>query len=162
MLKFYYVNPIYAEFLRNSDNRVPNITYASHNKFVCGVVLHISSYNYFAPISSKTDKQRTNLIIQNEGQALSSIKFSYMFPVPSSELSELDINGTIRSQDPRYADLLDKEYEFCRNNESNIINNATKVYGKAINPLDYFHNICCDFKLLEQKHDEWVNSHSIK
>lgn len=56
MLKFYDINPEYVNYLRQFDNRIPNIVYEANNKFVCGIVLSVNKHNYFAPISSSTAK----------------------------------------------------------------------------------------------------------
>ena len=54
MLNFYDVKEDYAEYLRKFEHRIPNIHYASNNKFVCGIVLTVNGFDYFAPISSST------------------------------------------------------------------------------------------------------------
>ena len=87
MLKFYDINPEYANYLRQFDNRIPNIVYEANNKFVCGIVLSVNKHNYFAPISSNTAKQQTGILIQDDGgNVLSLIKFCFMFPAPNSTL----------------------------------------------------------------------------
>lgn len=57
MLRFYDIDPAYANYLRQFDNRIPNITYMTNNKFACGIVLSIAGHNYFAPISSNKIRQ---------------------------------------------------------------------------------------------------------
>ena len=81
MLYFYYVNKEYANFLRQDDEKVPNLNYDSHDKFFCGVVFEINGFKYDAPISHETVKQQTSLIIYDKGRAISSIKFAFMIPV---------------------------------------------------------------------------------
>ena len=156
MLRFYDVNPIYADFLRQFDNHIPNINYETNNKFVCGIVLSANGYNYFAPISSSKKKQQTSFLIEDSnGTVLSSIKFGFMFPVPNSEIFAKDF-GQIRKVDPLYANLLEKEYRFCRKNERNILERAAKVYEIGCNPEHVLHKFCCDFPILEIKHDEYL------
>lgn len=160
MLKFFDVDANYANYLRGFDSRIPNITYKTHNKFVCGIVLRIGDYDYFAPISSNTAKQQTNMVIKDKnGTDLSSIKFCFMFPAPPDLVTVKDFK-TIRQQDSAYADLLEKELEFCRNNEAGILSKAQKVYAIGCNPQHVLHGNCCDFKLLEAKLDEWVEDHN--
>ncbi|WP_428995894.1 type III toxin-antitoxin system ToxN/AbiQ family toxin [Megasphaera stantonii] len=36
-------------YLQQYEPKVPNIGYAGHTKFVCGIVLNIHDTNYFAP-----------------------------------------------------------------------------------------------------------------
>lgn len=160
MLKFYDVNVAYTNYLRNYDSRIPNIVYSSNNKFVCGVVLKIGNYDYFAPLSSQKTKQQTNILIKDSnGTVLSSIKFCFMFPAPPSTVQEKDFRA-IRAVDPTYADLLEKEYEFCKKNESAICQKAEKIYRIGCNPHHILYNNCCDFRLLERKQDEWLKIHS--
>lgn len=160
MLKFYDIDPAYADYLRGFDPRIPKISYGTNNKFVCGIVLSVSGYGYFAPISSNTTKQQTNMLIKDDaGKALSSIKFSFMLPAPGGVITPKDFKA-VRAVDPAYADLLEKEYEFCRRNEGDIRNKAMKVYQIGCNPGHVLHSHCCDFRLLEAKHDEWVAARS--
>lgn len=160
MLRFYDIDPAYANYLRQFDSRIPNITYTMNSKFVCGIVLSIAGHNYFAPISSNKTRQQTNILIQDDnGTVLSSIKFSFMFPAPNSVISIKDFRA-IRATDAAYADLLEKEYEFCRKNEQAIRDKARKVYGIGCNPNHVLHRHCCDFRLLETKYDEWVVSNT--
>lgn len=46
MLKFYDVNPNYINFLKQLDTKVPDISYDTNNKFVCGTVLNIKEWLY--------------------------------------------------------------------------------------------------------------------
>ena len=92
MIQFFDVDDKYTTYLQSIDRQVPNIKYTSNNKFVCGIVLQINGFDYVAPISSKTNKQRTNILIYNGSQVLSYIKFSFMFPANSSVLTYKDIH----------------------------------------------------------------------
>ncbi len=156
MLNFYDVKEAYAEYLRKFEHRIPNIHYASNNKFVCGIVLSVNGYDYFAPISSNTAKQRTSLLILDEhGKPLSSIKFSFMFPIPKTEVVRKDFS-VIRSENPHYADVLTKEYRFCRKNEAKILQKAAQIYAIGCNRDHWLAANCCDYKLLESKYTEWL------
>ena len=156
MLNFYDVKEPYAAYLRKFERRIPNIHYASNNKFVCGIVLSIHGCNYFAPISSNTAKQRTSLLILDErGKAISSIKFSFMFPIPETEVVRKDF-AAIRAENPHYADVLTKEYQFCRKNEERILQKAQQVYAIGCNRSHWLAENCCDFLMLEDKCAEWV------
>lgn len=158
MLKFYDIDPAYADYLRRFDSRIPNITYETNNKFVCGIVLSINGHDYFAPISSNKTRQQTSMLIEdNSGNVLSSIRFSFMFPAPQSVISAKNFQA-VRETDSAYADLLEKEYNFCRKNEQAILDKAMKVYRIGCNPNHVLHRYCCEFPLLEAKHDEWIAS----
>lgn len=156
MLGFFDVDPAYTAYLRQFDPRIPHIVYAGNSKFVCGVVLAVAGHSYFAPISSNTARQQTSLIIRDDkGNALSSLKFSFMFPAPLSVMTRKDF-GAIRAVDPAYADLLQKEYLFCKKNEALLQSKAAKIYQIGCNPNHVLHRHCCDFPLLEVKMDEWL------
>ena len=79
---------------------------------------------------------------------ISSIRFSFMFPAPTSVLS-LKMIGAIAKYDQQYANLLAKELRYRSAHLKEIYSKAEKVYkigcnkGHALNPL------CCDYKLLE-------------
>lgn len=95
-LKFYDVDIEYVKYLKKFDNKVPNIEYANNNKFVCGIVLNINDNKFFAPISSKINKTNpsTFIILENNKKPISSIRFSYMFPIPSIALTLKDFERT--------------------------------------------------------------------
>jgi len=160
MLRFYDVDPAYVNYLRQFDCRVPNILYKQHDKFVCGIILSIKGYNYFAPISSNKTKQQANiLILDNTGNILSSIKFNFMFPAPGSVITYKDFKK-IRAVDSSYANLLEKEYRFCVSHEQDIRNKAMKIYKIGCNPSHVLNKFCCNFSLLESKCTDWIISQS--
>lgn len=161
MLKFYDVDISYVNFLRSFDCRVPQIKYNTYNKFVCGVVLKIDKYDYFVPISSNISKQYTNMLIQDDnGKVIASIKFCFMFPVPTNLIKIKDF-ARIRQVDPTYADLLEKELKFCQKNENKILQKAQNIYRIGCNKKHVLNYSCCDFLLLQQKYDEWVKSNIV-
>ena len=43
MIEFYDIDENYINFLKTFDKQVPNVTYDSNNKFVCGVVLNVNN-----------------------------------------------------------------------------------------------------------------------
>ena len=151
MLQFYDIDTKYAAYLQSYDSQVPNISYGTNNKFVCGIVLSINGCNYFAPISSQTRKQKTNMLIQDtNGRVISSIKFCFMIPVPSCAIVPKDFSK-IRMNDPNYANLLQAEYQFCNRHEADILAKAQKIYQIGCNPNHALNYTCCKFTLLEEK-----------
>jgi protein AbiQ len=148
-MDFYNIDTKYADYLRSKDKQVPHIGYKTHNKFLCGVVLSINGFDYYAPISHDTHKQRTNLIIASKtGRALSSIKFCFMIPVIDNVISRMNFSE-IKEIDPSYADLLYEEWDFCNKNEVIIMRKAIGVYNIGCNKSHVLNYTCCDFSLLE-------------
>jgi len=164
MLRFYDVDLHYVQWLKSIDQQIPDIQYSNNNKFVCGVVLDINGVNYYAPISSNTRVYRTSLPIYDTTsiphRIISTIRFSFMFPASSSVLTELDFSK-IRTLNPQYASLLQKEWEYCKNNESAIHNKAMQVYRIGCNSNHVLNYTCCKFDILEKRFTEWSRSSKI-
>jgi protein AbiQ len=160
MINFYEVDKNYIKYLQQYEPKIPNMEYHTNQKFVCGIVLRINQYNYYAPISSNKKKQRTNILIKDlDGTTLSSIKFSFMFPANFNYLKKMNFQD-IRKQDPAYYNLLLKEYDFCKSNQSKIESRAKQVYKMGCNPDHYCYNVCCKFHLLEQKYRDYNQQHT--
>lgn len=144
------LNEKYVKYLQSIDRQIPNISYDSNNKFICGIVLDINGFNYYAPISSNRQKQRTNLpILDKHNRVVATIRFCFMFPVPLSVLTEMNFK-LINSTDSKYADLLSIEYNYCTLSEARILAKAKSVYEIGCNKAHKFNYTCCDFKLLEK------------
>lgn len=160
-LKFYEVDSEYIEYLRKyGDDKIPKVDYKRHKKFFCGIVLTINQFNYFAPVSSYNKKMHTSFLIMDkdknsqELKPISSLRFSFMFPCPIEYLSQKDFS----KEDTKYQNLLRKELDYCNKNKNKIIKTANEVYklGLSENSRSKF-NIC-DFKTLEQKSLEYINT----
>ena len=151
MLKFYDIDEDYVKYLQSIDGQIPNIGYDTNNKFICGIVLNINDYNYYAPISSNPQIQRTNLpIFDKHNKVIATIRFCFMFPALLSVLTEKNFKS-INSVDSKYADLLAIEYNYCLSNEKKILDKAKSVYNIGCNKNHLLNYTCCDFKLLELK-----------
>ena len=151
MLKFYDVDENYVKYLQSIDSQVPNIGYNTNNKFICGVVFNINNYNYFAPISSNAKVYRTSIpIFDKYNKIIATIRFCFMFPAQFMVLTEKNFN-LVNSINSKYADLLAIEYDYCLSNESKILSKAKSVYEIGCNKDHIFNYTCCDFKILEQK-----------
>ena len=148
-LAFYDVNIEYINYLKKFEPKIPNISYENNDKFVCGVVMEFGDIHYFAPISSFKKQQRTNILIEDRnGKILSSIRFSFMFPIPQSQYWIKDF----KMEERKYRFLLQNELKFCNKNIEIIRNKAMYVYKRRISGHDeVINNSCCNFKLLEEK-----------
>ena len=151
MLKFYYIDENYIKYLQTIDRQVPNIHYSTNNKFVCGIVLEINNIKYYAPISHTIKKYKTSKLIYNNNKPISSIRFSFMIPAYDEVLTELDF-AEISKRDKNYADLVRAEYDYCKNNKTDIYAKALSVYKIGCNKNHRFNYTCCDFKKLENEY----------
>ena len=162
-LYFYEVNAEYISYLIGFDSKVPRVDYSAtskHDKFLCGIVLSVNGHDYFAPISSFTTPQRTNMIIKNEeGKDISSVRFSFMIPVPPNVVTVKNFDDEASSD---YRRLLDLELQFCRKNANVIRRLAKFVYNTVVNNRDpIMVKNCCDFKKLEAACAEYTKTNQI-
>ena len=64
-ISFYYVKAEYIQYLKETEIKVrgfttvPYVEYANHNKFVYGVVMKINDIDYYVPITSYKNHNRT-------------------------------------------------------------------------------------------------------
>ena len=159
-LDFYQINADYIDYLLKFDSRVPKIDYSeanTHEKFLCGIVLNVHGHDYFAPISSFKTPQRTNIIIKDaNGKDISSIRFSFMIPVPPGVVSIKRINEEASS---KYRVLLNMELQFCRKNAKRIYSKAKFVYESvAIKKDPLMVKNCCNFTVLEKACTEYAQT----
>lgn len=119
-LSFYYVSPEYVNHLRNFESsirgisHVPFVDYESHNrkgKFFCGVVLEINGFQYYVPVSSKTNNHQNAFFLYDKNKRIASLRFDFMFPVPDKLITEIKITN---EPDNHYRALLQKELQICR------------------------------------------------
>jgi len=157
-LDFYQVDADYITYLSQYDSRVPRVDYSAanaHDKFMCGIVLNVCDQNYFAPISSFRTPQRTNIIIKDDnGKDISSIRFSFMIPVP-----DWVISVKLIADEPslKYRILLNMELQFCRRNAKAIYSKARFVYDSVTVKKDpLMLKNCCDFHALEAACAQYV------
>lgn len=151
-LRFYKVDEDYLKFLKKYESKVPDFQYGKNAKFYCGVVVQIDNYQYFAPVSSFREQQQTNLLIKHKDNVLSSIRFSFMIPVPPEMLIDLKFSELEES----YRGLVVKEHTYCEQNKDRVYAKANSIYRKALNRNGFIGQQCCDFKLLEEKHDQYL------
>lgn len=158
-LKFYEVDGEYIKYLKeNGDNKIPNIDYKEHKKFFCGIVLTINNFNYFAPVSSYNKKAHTVFLIMDrdrntkELKAISSLRFSFMFPCPIEYLEQKDFS----KEEKQYQALLRKELHYCNINREKIRKKANEIYKLSLKEETRNKFNICDFKKLEQKCLEYI------
>ncbi|MDU4727671.1 type III toxin-antitoxin system ToxN/AbiQ family toxin [Clostridium sp.] len=145
-LRFYDIDKDYLDYLHNYENKVPKHNYEEHDKFFCGIVLEIENFKYFAPVSSFSIRQATNMLIVDNNEVKGSLRFCFMIPVVDGVIEERDFS----KEERKYRDLLEKEYKFCSENEELIREKALKVYKIGTSYNHPLKRTCCDFKKLEE------------
>ena len=161
-LNFYTVEADYVQHLQKAEqdkrgfSRVPNMVYSEKykQKFLCGIVLQVNDVDYYVPVTSyKQQKPDNFLILADNGQVVSSLRFNYMFPVPKSHVAVRIIE---EEQDRAYRALLAQELRYCMKNQETIQKLAERTYKRVLlgKDLGLVAN-SCDFLLLEQKCAEY-------
>ena len=155
-LNFYTLDNRYVDYLKKAEleargfSRVPNMEYGNKPKFLCGIVLSVNDVNYYVPVTSYKRQQADNfLIYADNGLVTSSLRFNYMFPVPSELLHVRTIEN---EPDRAYRALLSQELRYCLKNQSKIQYLAQRTYKRVVigkNPELALNS--CDFTLLEKK-----------
>jgi len=164
-LNFYTVDIDYVLHLQKAEqdkrgfSRVPNMVYNEKykQKFLCGVVLQINNVDYYVPVTSyKQQKPDNFLILVNNGQVVSSLRFNYMFPIPKRLVAVRIIDD---EQDRAYRALLAQELRYCITNQATIQKNAERTYKRVLlgKDLGLVAN-SCDFLFLEQMCIEYGNN----
>lgn len=162
-LNFYTADLKYVRYLQKSEqeqrgfSRIPNLAYGDKykQKFLCGIVLQVNEIDYYVPVTSyKQQKPDNFLIYADNGQAVSSLRFNYMFPIPKDLVS---VRVIADESDLAYRSLLAQELRYCIKNQSVIQNLAERTYKRVLlgkNPGLVANS--CDFKFLEQKCIEYA------
>lgn len=152
---FYTVNPDYLEYLHQIDSEVYyNHSYRDSIKPFVGIIVGLESYNYFIPLSSAKEKHTrwknvsdehfliyekidNNITIdgdiykyysdEEKIHLLAILDIKKMIPVPAGCYERIEFNEL---DDSRYKDLFEKEYAFCLNIKTKILNKVEKIYQK--------------------------------
>lgn len=89
------------------------------------------------------DKDRNT----KELKAISSLRFSLMFPCPIEYLEQKDFS----KEEEQYQALLRKELHYCNINREKIRKKANEIYNLSLKEETRNKFNICDFKKLEQK-----------
>jgi protein AbiQ len=170
-LKFYHINKLYVNYLREFDNKVTLIKNSGKLRPYIGIVYKIDNYEYFAPLSSPKKDSNGNLLesyknkYRNNPNPLyeqidhlkyGTIQINNMIPVPSIELKEFDIK---KEQDVKYKSVLLDQLIYIDNHKEKILKKANRLYEFVTkHKITKFIQLSCDFKLLEGKCDEYIKA----
>lgn len=154
-LKFYEVDINYIKYLKQFEPKIPNFNYNQNNKFVCGIVLSINHCKYYVPVSSNKTIMKSSLPIYDKTKIISTLKFSFMFPIPDCCCNVKNFNEV----NMPYRKLLQKELKYCNSIREDIRKKAIAIHKSVINksnPIMVAN--CCNFALLEQKCQDYMQS----
>lgn len=159
-LRLYKIDINYIKYLYSFDNRVqynPNREdeYLAKRPYL-GVVLKIDKYDYFVPLEHPRQSHQTMknniFIFKIHNGKYGILGFNNMIPVKSEQLIDFDIN----KENVRYKQILISQYHFCNKHSQEIKEKANETYFRSLKNR-FMKKICCDFKLLEKKCEEYKN-----
>lgn len=155
-LYFYEVEDDYIEYLSKFDTK---IMYAKreNRKFkrkYIGILFEIMGKYYIAPLSSfkeKHEKIKEKIDFIKIGNK-AVVNLNNMFPVQLEHIKKVEIE---EEKDYNYKELLRNEYKLCVPKFKTIIENANILYKQVVIYKMKIATRCCDFKILEEKCEQY-------
>ena len=159
-LLLYRVDTKYINYLKRYQKHIWDNDDKGYIRPYVGVIVKVSEYKYYVPLSSPKEKHKkmknsldfVKVIYKNELKAVLNI--NNIIPVDDSDISLVDIDN----EKEDYKDLLNAEMIFIRKNSKLITNNARSIYEKITKYKSENLSLakrCYDFKLLEEKMEEY-------
>lgn len=161
MINLYEINDGYIEYLRKFDRKVLSTKAEDrkHTRKYIGVILNNREYNYFIPLSSYKpelyDHMYESPSLKKIGN-MAVLRINNMIPVIDSVVHRVSFN---KLKDEKYKILLQNEYRIIKRREREIRKDSRIVYYYRLNERNKnkgLYKICCDFKLLEEKSNEYI------
>ena len=166
MFKMYTIDKEYINFLKEFDNRVPDVDYGGNVKLFIGKIYLTNNISLYIPITSYKPKFETmkntidfiKIVNPVDDSIAGAIDINNMIPVPDTLATEFTYD-TLRDN-PAFKTLNDKDsyYQLVLNEnrwfnsqENFIKENAEMVYKivKQKKPRDsYITHRCCDYPKL--------------
>ena len=151
----YEIDPMYLEYLSKYDK---NVRKKSNRKYY-GILITKEKTDYCIPFTSKVKKRNPKLTIniKNKKEVIAQLTINNMIPVIDDVVHKVNI----KNDKSKY--YLYRELYFLRKYDviQEILNKAEKVLNvlndKNNIDFDFFIVVCCNFKLLEMKSNEWKN-----
>lgn len=164
-MNIYKANIEYCNYLHYYEPKIPYIQNEKENRPFIGVVLCVNGKNFFAPLTSPKKKHLTMKNSQDfmkiDDGNLGGINFNNMIPIPKRYLQKIQIENI---QNKKYANMLKKQLNWISLNSLRITNRAKNLYYLSIQNkiTEDLQQRCCDFKLLENKCQEYMENNAIK
>ena len=156
------INSDYCDFLRKYDSKVPYNAGTKELRPFIGILFKVENCEYFAPLSSPKAKHfrllNTIDIIKIANGKLGVINFNNMIPIYKDNYELIDLNkkSDNKAELMRIV-LLRNQLRWLNANRVDIYSKSSVLYEKYINGLlpKNVINRCCNFKLLEEKCEEY-------
>ncbi len=164
-IKIIKVNSDYCDYLRDFDDKVPYNKGAKGLRPFVGILFNIGEVEYFAPLTSPKEKHRKmkNSIdfMKIDNGNLGAINFNNMIPVKRENYTLVNLNVRLKNAiDKKYYKLLSEQLDWLNAHKLQIEEVSHKLYDWSIADRlpKNVKKRCCNFKLLEQKCQEYLIS----
>lgn len=164
-MNIYKADSSYCNYLHYYESKIPYVEDEKGNRPFIGVVLCVNGKNFFAPLTSPKPKHLTMKNTQDflkidEGR-LGGINLNNMMPIPRRYLHIIDIKNI---RDIKYKKMLYMQIDWIEKNTLRINNRAKNLYYLVVQKkaTEKLIERCCDFKLLEEKCQEYMINNNIK
>ena len=164
-MNIYIADASYCNYLHYYESKIPFVENEKENRPFIGVVLCVNGKNFFAPLTSPKPKHLTMKNTQDflkidEGR-LGGINLNNMMPIPKRYLHIIEVS---KIKDAKYRKMLLMQMDWIEKNKLRINNRAKNLYYLVIQKkaTEKLIERCCDFKLLEQKCQEFMDNNNIK
>ncbi len=161
----YYIKDDYLQYLYHLDTKV--LQNHDRNCPYIGIITTFDNIDYFIPLSSYKEKHNKQSIfyvpLENKVRKIAIVSLINMIPAYSDVIEKVNLSE-LKQKDKKYWDLVNEELDLI---------NKEKIYNKIIKNLKIIEKqikkenknilkICCNWKLLEEKHKEYQKESSIK
>ena len=154
----------YCDYLRTFDKRVPFNYGKKESRPFIGVLFKVHECMYFAPLSSPKEKhlhmkKAVDFMKINDGM-LGIVNFNNMIPVKENNIELFDIDDY---KENKYSNLLRLQLYYLNRDYDKLCRNSKILYDKYVskNLTKVIYDRCCDFKLLEEKCEEYNKQFSL-
>ena len=164
-MKIYKTDINYYNYLHYYEPKIPYIENEKQTRPFIGVVLCVNGKNFFAPLTSPKKKhlnmKNSQDFLKIDDGKLGGINLNNMIPIPRSFLQEIKIE---KIKDFKYKKVLFMQMSWIEKNKYRINNRAKNLYYLVVEKKanEELISRCCDFKLIEQKCQEYMDKHHIR
>lgn len=153
-LKMYDISNEYKKYLSKFNSKVS----LKENRKFYGILINKERIDYYIPFTSKIHKKtnpKLTINIKNKNKIIAKLLLNNMIPVNIKDVQIANVNN---SKYKTYY-MVEIRYLRSKNIQKEIIKKVDNIFKVLENEKhsDYlfFKEICCDFKLLEQKCREY-------
>lgn len=146
------VDDKYIKFLFYYDSRV--MYNKGQKRPYIGILFEVRGHKYYAPLTHPKPKflnmKNTEDFMRIKGGRLGAINFNNMIPIRDEAVKPIDVLQVV---DDKYRYLLIQQIKWFDNNDTEIINRATKLYRRYKNKKlrKSVADRCCNFTILEKQ-----------